>query len=559
MRIRSHLRWRHCLLFAGAVGVALWFWSYSCCGDDKGDPYLVVVATTDLHGALNPADARESESERRGAPWLAGYIQAIRDRVGDEKVLLLDSGDFMQGTLLSNTTEGEVVVALFNKLRYQAVALGNHEFDYGPVGPDAVPTKPGDDPLGALKSRAAQARFPLLSANVFDKKTRQAFEFPGLRRTLLIEKGGKKIGIIGISSELTASVTHPLNVENLYFESIRDTLLREVPEMRRQGAELVIVLAHSGAIQKKNSKVEGEIVDAIRGLPRGYVDLVLAGHTHQRIAEVVNDIPLLEADAHGRYLGIAMFYEPSPLKKGNPKIATVSVTNREEKPPYPIPSVREVKADPSVTDLLAPFIEKVRPISDEIIGTTQGRIWRDRDGESPLGNLVADSMLEAIEGAEIAMTNSGGIRNDVQPGVITFGDLYEVLPFDNKLILLNMTGDQVRGALAYGTSGGHGHIQISGLRVYYVQDGRGKRIITVKKENGEVVKKNQLYKVVTSDFLYHGGDGYSEFKDAVLLQESSIPLRTALVEGVKRHSPVQVKPIGRFVNGGGRSKLGEGK
>src|SRR6185436_9714105 len=144
---------------------------------------LSIVGTNDLHGGILPRDGRG------GLALLGGYVKNLRDaRARDGgAVLLIDAGDMFQGTLVSNTTEGAHVVAAYNVLGYTAAAVGNHEFDFGPVGPAATPRTPGDDPRGALKARASEARFPFLAANLVEVSSGRAVEWANVKPTVLVQ------------------------------------------------------------------------------------------------------------------------------------------------------------------------------------------------------------------------------------------------------------------------------------------------------------------------------------------------------------------------------------
>ncbi len=147
-----------------------------------------VVGTSDLHGHIAVL------------PWLSGYVanlRTAREKDGGA-VVVLDAGDMFQGTLESNLVEGASVVRAYAAIGYAAAAIGNHEFDFGPVGPAPSPVEPGDDPRGALKARAAEARFPFLAANVRDEKTHRALAWPGFKSSFLVERAGIKIGIVGV-------------------------------------------------------------------------------------------------------------------------------------------------------------------------------------------------------------------------------------------------------------------------------------------------------------------------------------------------------------------------
>ena len=145
------------------------------------------------------------------------------------------AGDLFQGTLASNLTEGAIVIDVYNHLGVTAAAVGNHEFDYGPVGPSPVPMKPGDDPLGALKARIQQARFPLLSANIREADTGQRPAWLGNDGTLLVTLQGVKVGIVGLSTPSTPTTTNPTNVASLRFEPLAPAAVEAAQQPARAG------------------------------------------------------------------------------------------------------------------------------------------------------------------------------------------------------------------------------------------------------------------------------------------------------------------------------------
>src|SRR4029453_2963136 len=184
---------------------------------------ISVIATSDLHGGVLP------RGERGGLALLGGYVRNIRAaRMQDGGgVLLVDSGDMFQGTLESNLNEGAAVVSAYNALGYAAAALGNHEFDYGPVGPDETVQKPGEDPRGALKARAAGARFPFLAANTVDDATGQPVAWTNVKPSTVVEVRGVQVGLIGVTTPDTPGLTIGANVIGLTFAPLVPVIVRE--------------------------------------------------------------------------------------------------------------------------------------------------------------------------------------------------------------------------------------------------------------------------------------------------------------------------------------------
>src|SRR5262245_55008204 len=265
---------------------------------------ISVIATNDLHSGVLP------RGERGGLALVGGYVRNIRASRSQDGggVLLVDSGDMFQGTLESNLNEGAAVVGAYNALGYAAAAIGNHEFDYGPVGPDETAQKPGQDPRGALKARAAAARFPFLAANTLDAATGQPVAWTNVKPSTIVTLRGVKIGLIGVTTPDTPALTIGANVVGLTFAPLVPVITREATALRARGATVVIVLAHAGGRCTKLDDPENlstceqmaEIVQVARQLPPGLVDVIAAGHTHQAMAHDVGGIAIVEAYSTGR-------------------------------------------------------------------------------------------------------------------------------------------------------------------------------------------------------------------------------------------------------------------
>src|SRR5581483_10684281 len=211
-----------------------------------GEPrWLRFVETTDRHGHVEAERAeltldggKRVTVERGGAAWQAGYLANLRRAPG--AVVLLDGGDLFQGTLVSNLGEGAAVVAAMNALGYAASALGNHEFDFGPVGPHATATAAGEDPRGALRARAKEAKFPIVSANVLDG------DKPLFAPYALMQAGGVTIAIVGGTSEDLPRTTIRPNLAGLAVRPLGESLAHAARDARRAGAQVVVGLVHAG-------------------------------------------------------------------------------------------------------------------------------------------------------------------------------------------------------------------------------------------------------------------------------------------------------------------------
>ena len=240
-----------------------------------GAPVTIsVVATTDVHGHLE------------SLPWLSGHVQNLRAvrRAEGGDVLLVDAGDMWQGTLESNLGEGAAVVRAYNALGYDAVTIGNHEFDFGPVGRKTVPREPGDNPTGNIERRARQARFPFLTANLISRAG-IPWTPRNIQPSTMLTVAGVRVGLVGVTTMSTPQTTDPRNLVTLEVKPLRDAVVREATRLRAAGATVVVVLAHAGGScdsftdpdDLSSCRPQGEIFQLARALPPGLVDVIAGG------------------------------------------------------------------------------------------------------------------------------------------------------------------------------------------------------------------------------------------------------------------------------------------
>lgn len=488
---------------------------------------LSVIGTNDLHGGVLP------RAGRGGLSVFAGYLnnlRAARMRDGGA-VFLIDAGDMFQGTLESNLTEGSPVVAAYNALQYTAAAIGNHEFDYGPVGEAATPQNADDDPRGALKARAADARFPFLAANIIDTSTGRPVAWPNVRPSVLVDVAGVKVGIVGLTTKDTLGATMALNTRGLAVAPLLPTIVTEATKLRSSRATVVIVTAHAGGrcttfkqpTDLTSCQPDAEIVDVARKLPAGLVDLIVAGHTHAGIAHQIGDVAVIESYSSGRTFGRVdltvqrgtgkvverRIFEPQDVcARENPATHTCDPAARSG---GALAEARYegavVAADPVIDRILAPAIERARALKEAPLGVLlETPIRRTPVKESPLGNLFADLMRQSVPGGDVAILQSGTLRADLPAGPLTYGELYEAMPFDNRLVELTLTGAQLKQVFATNLTRNGTTLSISGARVQ-AQCEAGMLRVTLVRESGRAVRDDEPLKVETSDFLATGGNG----------------------------------------------------
>ncbi|MCP3162315.1 bifunctional metallophosphatase/5'-nucleotidase [Myxococcus qinghaiensis] len=536
---------------------------------------ISMVGTNDLHGWVMPSKATLPDGtsvEQGGLATLAGYLSILRAENPDG-VLLLDGGDLFQGTLASNLTEGEVVIGAMNALKYDASALGNHEFDYGPVGPRSVALE-GDDPFGALKARIQQARFPVLGFNVTDSQTGVAPTWLGNEGTLLVERRGVRIGILGLATPHTPQVTNPVNVASLRFAPLEESALAAAKSLRARGAEVVVAVAHAGAVCKRGDnprdasscdRGDSEIVELLETLPEGTLDAVVAGHTHQPVGHFIKGTPVIETSGRGRAFGLVeIFVDPvtrkvlperTLLQGSIPVCARMDATlgtcdERKLKAAKGLQLVpatfrgSAVVADATLEAQLTEAFARVEVEQKRSLGVrVPAALTRNYDAESALGNVLADA-LRAVSMTDVALLNSGGLRADLPAGDLTYGAVYEVLPFDNTLAVLTLSTAELKRLLEAGY-GRKGTIQVSGLKVKVEQCNGVPRLASVTLPNGKPLPASKRFRVAMPDFLARGGGGLEDVLKTLppasidLGEKQALTLRDALVE----HWKTQKKPL----------------
>jgi 5'-nucleotidase len=446
---------------------------------------LSIVGTSDLHGAAFP------QNGVGGLPLLAGYVNNLRAaRASDGgAVLLIDSGDTFQGGIESNLSEGALIIDAYNAMGYTAEAVGNHDFDFGSVDSPAARQLPGDL-RGALKARAAQARYPFLAANLIDDATGQPVEWPNVRPSVLVDAAGVKIGVVGVMTAGALRATLAVNVQGLRVSPLGPTIAAEASKLRAAGAEVVVVASHAGGrcdrfdqpADLSSCDPESEIFQVARSLPPGLVDVIAAGHTHAGLAHQVDGIGIIEPFSHGQALGradvvfdrrtrsvarIRLFAPHQVCAQQDPATGNcVPATESAVPAQY---EGRPVTPDPVIVRAMAPEVQRVHELQATTLGVSlDAPIRRGGDLGSPLGNLFADALRDAVPGADAAVINNAtsGLRADLPEGPVTFGLLYDVFPFDNRVVQITLSGAELGRWLAGEIrQGRRGALGISGVGV----------------------------------------------------------------------------------------------
>ncbi len=448
---------------------------------------VTILYTTDFHSAFDPIPAYwlPGSPKLGGAAELATMVKDIRRR--EDTVFLFDAGDMFTG-MLSNQTRGEALMEMMLSMGYDAMAIGNHEFDYGAEN---------------FTRQMYRVPFPVLAANIFYKGTTRYYSRP----YTLLERNGVRVAVIGIIGQDARSVALPSGITDLDFTDPIPAVRAAVKELKPL-VDLIVVLAHQGKTGPQQTDAEArpdvqrDFDEDIRlcGEVEG-IDVFVGGHAHRGIetpfVHPKTGTLIVQTYGYGTRLG----YLKLRLQGGR------VVAHEGE--------LRKVWSDRIVPDpVVAAKIEGYKRAAAASIGRPIGRskvrLTRDYNRESLLGSFVADVLRE--EGrAEVAFENAGGLRADLPEGPVTNGNVLDALPFVNNLVVCEMTGAQVREVLEQGLSLERGLVQVSGLTATY-DLGRpaGHRLVSAT-IGGRPLDSARTYRVATNSFLTQGGDLYETF------------------------------------------------
>jgi 2',3'-cyclic-nucleotide 2'-phosphodiesterase (5'-nucleotidase family) len=468
---------------------------------------ISVIGTNDVHGAL------ATEGNLGGLVALSARVNALREARQDDggAVLLVDAGDMWQGTLESNLSEGAAVVQVYNTMDVTAATIGNHEFDFGPEGPKAIPVDATDDPQGALKKRIGEAQFPILAANLIDNSTGQSVQWDGVQPSVMLDVAGIKVGIVGVMTSRALVTTIAANTTGLSIAPLAETIAREARRLRADGATLVIVAAHAGgrcedfsdATDVSSCDMTLEIMRVANDLETGLVDHIVAGHNHNPIAHVVNGISITSNKAKIVSFGRVDF---------RINRASGMIIDREVFPPQgnaaDLGDPYEGHAlipNPQVVAIAARASLRAEELKNQKLGVRlTGPFELVPDVESAMSNLMTAAMLESFD-ADLAVHNVfGGIRKGLPAGDLTYGAVYEMFPFDNVVSILEISGRDLREIVAR-KAVTRRKPGFAGMRVFVSCSGSGMQV-RMQLDDGREVEDEDRIQLIANDFLALGGD-----------------------------------------------------
>jgi 2',3'-cyclic-nucleotide 2'-phosphodiesterase (5'-nucleotidase family)/predicted AlkP superfamily phosphohydrolase/phosphomutase len=512
----------------------------------NGDRYtpISIVGLNDFHGQLEATTATYDNGLARpvgGASQLATMFDEEAKALPKPSLLLAAGDNVGASPPASALLEDIPTIDVENAWGLDATSFGNHEFDFG---------------LARILKHEARANFPFLSANIVDEKTDEAPAW--IKPSAVFKVNGVRVGVIGATTKETPELVAAGNTAGLLFLDEAERIKRESNNLRRQGVDVQVVVIHEGASVGANpvgttpgSPWDGRIRGIVEGLTGTTVDLVIAGHTHRVANTVIGGIPVVEGVNAGGSYTVAQ------LLVSNGDVAWAGAATR-------IAKNQGVASRPDVQAIVDKANTDTAPLRNRVIGTQSVDLLRDptRLKESNMGNLVADAMRAKYPEAEAAITNSGGLRQDIRgtpPSAgeavneITYGEMFAVLPFGNQTVIETLTGAQLVTALTNGFSPVCNPLvatgrfpQVSGLKITFHCNGTTAVVDQILKGTTPVGPTDTV-RFVTNDFMFNGGDGYTAFGTGTDVQFKGDLLLDVAIDYVTAHSPVAPAIEGRVV------------
>ena len=527
---------------------------------------LHLMWTNDLHGHIAPEPARFMNPAfpppLGGGASAANYIKEVRAEAAaaGEEVLLVDVGDMFQGTPIGSKTRGTAVIEYFNAIGYELAVPGNHDFDMGRENAERL---------------ARMSDFPWLACNLVEKSTGKIVDW--CQPYAMLEYAGIKIGVIGMITPSTGSMSFPKNVEGLEFQAMPAKLAEYRDIVKAQGADLVFLAIHEGlpydpqegwkritGATESETDVEQQgtygsntsyggmnLMELVNMVPG--IDFAVGGHTHRGYHEPWID-PMthtmcFESFGNGSSLGHAVLLIDRKTR------TLIGYEGAHDRGTLITLFEDEIWPDQEIAEVIRPHHEAAEAAMQAVVGSSTIPLGRGGAGSNLVGNLVTDAMIAYFD-ADFGFQNLGGLRADLPAGDLTTRDIFTVLPFGNELVEVQMDGRMIRRIIERKLSGRSSGLCIAGAAVAYdTQRPDWDRAVSLT-IGGQPWDPDRIYKVICTSFLMEGNSGL-DFLTAIpgsLITPTQITTAEAVEHYLGLHSPVRPRIDDRWVEKPGQAQ-----
>lgn len=436
--------------------------------EEKPFVEIDIYSVNDFHGAIR------AEGAKPGAAVLAGAIQELgaQNPAGS---IVLGGGDMFSGTLDADEYEGMPVIYAMNQMGFSADVVGNHIFDYDQK---------------VIAKQASAATFSLLAANL---------SFPEgnfVKPYVMLNRSGLKIAIIGVATEETLLKSSKRNNQGVTILPTVETVQKYIDEVRGKGAQIVILLTHCSSFQNNKGQITGEITGLLEQLHGA--DAAVTGHSHQKVFGTYKEIPVVQAGNNGEAIGkIHLLYSRIDKKIIGSNVSLIAV-NKDK-----------WKESPGIAKMVDPILADIDKKYSGVVAQNLYPLSNDRYGESTLAEYFTDLLLKGFN-ADVAILNGGAFRSDIPAGPITLRLMQQAYPYKDQIVVMQLKGSDLLAALEHGIGNESiGEVRFAGVKLGADLDlPQDSRIIENRLADNSSIDLNKQYKVVTTEFLTKGGDGY---------------------------------------------------
>jgi 2',3'-cyclic-nucleotide 2'-phosphodiesterase (5'-nucleotidase family) len=490
---------------------------------NAGEPIASDKIVLDFVGLTDFAAAIRPSYHCPGAVKLASYFSYFK-ALNPEGTVLVDAGDILCGAPIINLTHGEPVVDIVNLFGYDAMTLGNHEFDYGKV---------------IMKNTLSRAAFPLLCANIVDRETGGLLDF--VEPYVIIEKRGVKIGILGVTTEYTPYMVKKESFEPFEMLSVVDTCRRYIPILKQAGVEIIVVLGHLPGQVEENGDCVGELFKIAREVEG--IDILFGGHNLGDVAVTLGNTHVSKTGFSARSIGHIQIEFDRSSKQLRCLVNEIVPVLEGTLPVRPDPLV-----EAAVQEALQPYL----PVLDEVLGEAKDDLVVSFDEECSLGNFFTDCMKEACD-AQIGLMNSTSCFGYMPRGKITSEMIMWVMCFNDNLHKGWMTGQQIKAMLELTYVQSHhnlnGSLQLSGLKVVLdTAKPEFERVVSITLADGTPLDDSQAYLVATSAYLASGGNGYRDITSLTSWEKTDLMTHPVFIEKMKARQSLSSTTEGRILD-----------
>jgi len=506
---------------------------------------ITILGTTDLHGNILPVDYYTNKADNRGLAKIATLIKRVRKE--HPNVLLIDSGDTIQGSPLEsfhgrkNNQPPDPMMLAMSSLNYDAMAVGNHEYNFG---------------LKVLEKARNEANFPWLSANTYDKTSQK----PHYKPYVVKEVAGVRIGILGLTTPGIPYWDNPPNYAGLEFHEPVAEARKWVPILRDQErADVVVVAMHmglgedlrTGEVSPGQIPHENEAITIAKEVPG--VDVIFMGHTHRDVPSLyINGVLLTQANHWGRHLARADVY----LQKSGTGWRVYAKSART------IPADDRVEPDPEVVKIAEPYDRETEGWLSKVVGESSEELTaRDaRFRDTAILDLIQKVQLEAGK-ADVSMVASFNQEARIEKGQVSVRDIAGLYVYENTLVVLEVTGQQLKDALEHSAKYYKPYVEgkapsdlidekipaynfdIAEGVTYDLDISKpiGQRIQNLR-FRGQPLSLSKKLRLATNNYRVNGGGGYTMYKAAPVVYRSSEEIREMIIDWVERNKTIPTKP-----------------